>query len=598
VFRAILSWFFLSFALIGTAYALPNEVSYTIEAALDTQQDVITGRETVEFTNKTGRALTELYFHVYPNAFKRDSNSRYQRELCELGGICDPDAIYANPSDDAFLEIQSVTVFDARLGLSFPVKFNVEDTLLTVELLEPLPDGGRLRLDLEFIYDLMEAPENSAFAARLAIRSGHRDGVYTISLWYPKLAVYDEQGWRLQPYSYIGEFYGDFADYDVQLTVPEDFTVGATGRLEFEAVGSGVKTLRYTAQDVHDFAWAASARYRVSELEWNGITVRTLYLTQPGLAERALRALQFFSERFGPYAYPDFTVAEVEVGGGMEYPQMIMIAFGSEFEVSHEVAHQWWYGAVGNDEYNEAWLDEGFSTYSQELYFIEELRQPEALARSTWDFQEPGEVVLQPASRYSSLRSYAQAAYTKGSGILWMLRGLVGGETFDEILREYHVRFRYQNAKTPDFIATAEEVSGWQLDWFFDQWLRTTKRLDFSVEEVRSTPLEDGRYEHRITVRRAGEAVMPVEVRFFTSDGDAQSFRWDGLASENSFVYQGASPLARVEIDPEHEVLEENRENNVWAGRQANLPGVLALWIAVAALSVWFSRRRLSRQAD
>jgi hypothetical protein len=593
VLRALLSWVLLSFALIGTAYALPNEVSYTIAAALDTEQNIIEGRETVELINRTGRELSELYFHVYPNAFKRGSNSQYQRELCELGRICDPDAIYADPDDDAFMEIESVTVYDARVGLSFPVKFTVEDTLLTVELLEPLPDGGSVRLDLEFIYDLMEAPSSSAFAARLAIRSAHRAGVYTIALWYPKLAVYDEQGWHLQPYSYIGEFYGDFADYDVQLTVPEGFTVGATGRLEFEAVGSGVKTLRYAAERVHDFAWVACARYRVSEVEWDGITVRTLTLSRGDLAERALRALRFFSERFGRYAYPTFTVAEVEVGGGMEYPQMIMIAFGSEFEVSHEVAHQWWYGAVGNNEYNEAWLDEGFATYSQELYFIEELRQPEALARSTWEFREPGEVVLQPASQYPSLSSYAQAVYTKGSGILWMLRGLVGEDRFAEILREYYARFRFQNAKTPDFIATVEEVSGWKLDWFFDQWLRTTKRLDFSVSEARSTPLEDGRYEHRITVRRAGEAVMPVEVAFTTADGGRQSFRWDGLSAERSFVYEGTAPLVRVEIDPEHKVLEENRENNVWAGWQAGLPGKLVLWIAVAALSLWFSRRPL-----
>jgi hypothetical protein len=591
VLRAILSWLLLNLALIGTAYALPNEVSYTIEARLDAKHNVITGRETVEFTNRTGRELTELYFHVYPNAFRRDSNSWYQRELCELGGICDPDAIYADPDDDAFMDIQSVAAFDPRVGLAFPVRFSVEETLLTVKLFEPLADGRRVRLDLEYVYDLMEAPENSAFAARLAIRSAHRAGVYTIALWYPKLAVYDEQGWHLRPYSYIGEFYGDFADYDVQLTVPEDFTVGATGRLEFEAVGSGVKTLRYTAERVHDFAWVASARYLVSGVEWNGITVRTLTLTRADLAERALRALRFFSERFGRYAYSTFTVAEVEVGGGMEYPQMIMIGFGSEFEVSHEVAHQWWYGAVGNDEYNEAWLDEGFATYSQEIYFIEELRQPEALARSTWEFREPGEVVLQPASEYPSLSSYARAVYTKGSGILWMLRGLVGDETFTEILREYYARFRYRNAKTPDFIAAVEEVSGWKLDWFFDQWLRTTKTLDYSVTEARSTPLEDGRYEHRITVRRAGEAVMPVDVTFTTADGGAQSFRWDGLTSENSFVYQGTSPLVRVEIDPEHEVLEENRENNVWAGRQAGLPLVLSLGLALGVIFVLYRRR-------
>jgi aminopeptidase N len=413
-------------------------------------------------------------------------------------------------------------------------------------------------------------------AATLALRSGHRNGVYTIALWYPKLAVYDESGWHLEQYRYLGEFYGDFADYIVELTVPASFAVGASGRLEFEVSGSVKKTLSFFADDVHDFAWVASARYQVKEFEWEGILIRGLYLNQDALAERGLNALEFYSEQFGPYAYPVFTIAQVEAGGGMEYPALIMIGTGSDREIAHEVAHQWWYAAVGNNEFDEAWLDEGFSAFSEERYLMEELGYAEEFTRSSLRFREPGEIVLQPASQYPSLSIYAAAVYTKGSGILWMLRGLLGKETFDGLLREYYKQFQLRNVTTSDFTALAEKVSQRELDWFFDEWLRTTKTLDFSVKEVRSTLQGEGRYQNTFTVSRAGEATMPVVIQLTNLNGEMQRIEWDGQETEKQFVMEGASPLQRVTIDPERTILEEVRSNNTALLGQAQLPRTLS----------------------
>lgn len=559
-----------------TAYGLPNEVQYTIDAELDMQKNVITGSETIQITNRTGQTLSELYFHVYPNAFKRNSQSQYQRDLQSIAGIRDLNRIYANPNDDAFMQISSIT------NNSRSLDFSVQDTLLRVQMAEPLANDGQIKLTIEFIYDLMEVPPEGKMAAALAIRSGHRNGVYTISLWYPKLAVYDEAGWHLEPYSYIGEFYGDFADYLVELTVPASFQVGATGKLEFEVAGSLKKTLSFFAEDVHDFAWVASARYQVKELEWEGITVRALYLDQFALAERGLTALQFYSEQFGPYAYFVFTIAQVEAGGGMEYPAIVMIGLGSDREIAHEVAHQWWYAAVGNDEFNEAWLDEGFTTYSEERYLIDRLSYAEDFARSSLRYHESGEIVLQPASEYTSLSNYAAAVYTKGSGILWMLSGLLGKERFEQLLREYYARFRLQNVTTSDFTSLAEEVSQRELDWFFDQWLRTTKTLDFSVSEVRTLPQANGRYQDAITLQRTGEATMPVVIQLIDSQGVGQKLEWDGQGTTKQFIVEGASPLQSVTIDPERTVLEEIRSNNTWFGGQAQLLRSLPIWLAVA----------------
>jgi hypothetical protein len=390
-----------------TALALPNSVSYTINAQLDTAQNIINGQETVQFTNHTGQSLDALYFYVYPNAFKRGAQTQYQRDLLRYGVVRDLNEIYANPNDDAFMTVSSI-----RNG-NQTMSFSINDTIMRVVLKAPLADGAYLSIQISFVNHLLEAPPEARMAATLAIRSGWRNGVYTITLWYPKLADYDQAGWHLQPYTYIGEFYTDFGDYAVSLTVPAAMEVGATGQLISEVTQTASKTVHFEAQRVHDFAWVASARYQVQEFQLGSITMRALTLDIPDLGSRTVNALQFYGKIFGDYAYPVFTIAEVEVGGGMEYPSIVTIGQGSDLEIAHEIAHQWWYGAVGNDEFDEEWLDEAFATYSSERYLIEVLHYAEDWTRSSLNYYETGYVILEPASQFPSLSVFAEPSMSK-----------------------------------------------------------------------------------------------------------------------------------------------------------------------------------------
>ncbi len=546
----LLALVFWSFAL----WALPNEIEYAISAQLDVAKNIITGTETVRFTNHTGTELKELYFHVVPNAFKRGANTKYQQELQRAG--IPPQLIYASPNDDAFMEIKGVTAHGRALV------FSLEDTLMRVMLPEPLADGRTIELQIEFINDLLEPPPQALWAATLAVRSGYRESTYTVALWYPKLVVYDaDEGWNLDRYSLLGEFYGDFANYDVQLTVPANFVVGSTGVILSETVQGSQKLITVRAERVHDFAWVAGPSYRIEESELpNGTRLRVLSLGL-NMAPIAEDAVKFFAERFGPYAYPVVTVAQVTVGGGMEYPGIVMIAGGSASEITHELAHQWWYAAVGNDEMDEAWLDEAFATFSEELYQIERRGAPTS-RRSSYNFREPGIPVLTRADQFPSLSSYARSVYTKGSGVLWMLRWVITPENFDKVLREYYARFTYKHATTPDFIAVTEEVSGQELDWFFDIWLRTTKTLDFSLPLGSWRQLKDGQIETRLTILRRGEAIAPVRVVLYLRDGTTLETRWDGQQTVSELIFKSTSAPARAEIDPNHDVLEENRANN------------------------------------
>ncbi len=552
--QSISFWLLISCLWVLTSYALPNEIEYTISAQLDTTKNVITGTETVRFTNRTGTALTELYFHVVPNAFKRGANTKYQQELQRTG--IPPTLIYSSPDDDASMEITSVTANGQALA------FSIQDTLMRVDLKEPLLDGQTLALEISFVNDLMQPSAQAQWAATFAVRSGHRNSTYTVTLWYPKVVVYDaDEGWNLDQYSFLGEFYGDFANYDVTLTVPANFAVGCTGVILSEAVQGTQKTITVRAERVRDFAWVAGPFYRTEEIKLShGALLRVLSLGL-SMTATAADAMEFFNERFGPYAYPVVTVAQVTVGGGMEYPGIVMIAGGSVLEIVHELAHQWWYSAVGNDEMDEAWLDEAFATFSEELYQIERRRAPSS-TRSSYHFREPGIPVLTRADQFPSLRSYAQTVYTKGSGVLWMLRWVVGADSFDRLLREYYARFTYKNTSVRDFIAVAEESSAQELGWFFDIWLRSVKALDFSLPVGSWRQLEDGQIETRLTLVRQGEAIAPVRVVLHLRDGSTGEMRWDGEQTVTELVFKSQSAPLQAEIDPDHDVLEENRANN------------------------------------
>jgi len=511
----------------------------------------------VRFVNRTGTALSEIWLHLYPNAFKKNSNSNFQQQLQRIGGVL-PSQLYVNPNDDAFIEIKTIRAQGQDL------QYTINDTLMKVSLPKPIAAGEEIKLEIGFVYDLMEAPAAALFASRLAIRSAHRNGTYTMTLWFPKVVVYDKNGWNLVQFGYLGEFYSDFGAYRVELTLPSNMTVAATGTMIREELKGTQKTQIWEANKVHDFAWVAGSRYQISETKLaNNTIVRTVYLNLAQLHNTAIDTVNYFNQQFGAYPYPVITVAQVEAGGGMEFPGIVMIGGSSTLELVHELAHQWWYGIVGNDEEAEAWLDEGFATFAQELYDIDHLGRPYQVASSSFNFREPGVPVLTPSAHFTLISTYANAMYTKGSGILWMLRGMLGKAKFDQAIKNYFEKLKFKNATTPDFVAVAEGVSGQKLDWFFDEWLRTTKTIDVAVQNVSSVKQTNGNITLQATVTRSGDAAMPVRVQFVLSDGSKLEELWDGQDTEKVITFETQVALVNVIADPDQDLLEANRANNI-----------------------------------
>jgi hypothetical protein len=558
--------------------------SYRIDVQLDHAAHALHGRAVVTYRNTTSAPLGQLFLHLYPNAYR--PNTVFARDRHKLAFYMDPLTAVPDDENPGSLAVRSVAAQGAALS------FHVDQTIMRVALAQPLqPEAS---MEMEIVFDVAIPDFRDRF--------GRRGASYAISGWFPKLAMLDENGWHAAQFRGIGEFYSEPADYDVTITTPPGFVIGATGeRVDSAVAADRASITRWRARRVRDFAWVADPAYHVKEQQWGGVTVRYLHFARDSAVARrglayAVEALTYFSARYGQYPYPTFTVAQsagIGAGLGVEYPQLVMISLdlhrsalnAAAFEevVVHEVAHQWWYGLVGNDEAEEAWLDEGFASYSTRQFLNDKhggdvpvFRWPRALgflptpsktalerlmyanqARAGFDRE-----VLRPAAEFDEIQSYVVAVYYKASFVLDMLEYLVGREQFAAILRTYSERYRDRNATTSDFIAVAESKTGRSLEEFFRQWLETTDTCDYSIEDVSTGRTSAGEHITTIRVRRLGQVAMPVQLRITLVNGEEVFREWDGVAKSETIEVRSAASARAVELDPEHRLLETNRVNN------------------------------------
>lgn len=574
-----LSW------LCVPALALPNEISYEIHARLDAKDHKLYGNERILFTSKAEKPLTELYLHLWPNRFSEESIQA--REMGKLSF----DRLFPNGPDYGYLFIQELKL-DGK-----EVKYFIDDTILKIEPETPIAPDQTVEITVKFILKIPNALE----------RLGHDQGNYYISWWYPKLSVYDQKGWHPDVAHAFGasEPYEDFAHYSVELTVPQKMVVGATGQLYRETMNpDGTKTLTYIADNVHDFAWVADARYQSETLQWEDVTIVSLYFPEDAAAGKraaqyARDALEYFSRRFGRYPYSTFTVAEIRgFGFAMEYPQIIQQSYMLyripelftmlDSVTAHETAHQWFYGIFMNNQLEETWLDEGFATFAQVSYMEHKYGKAANSFDTLW-LKAQGlslltEIFKESNERAGLLSTYTRIAregreaplatplhkvpsgktvlpYHKGALMLFALENLVGTEKFDQIMQEYYRRYRYKQVTAEDFIKTAEDVSGRDLREFFAQWLTTTRMLDVSAGRLISRKIED-KYVTRVPVLQKGEMRIPVDAEATLADGTKVRQRWEMLDRRGTLTFITDKPVRSVTLDPDRVLPDLDRSDN------------------------------------
>jgi hypothetical protein len=573
---------------------------------------------------------------------------------------------------------------------------DLEETLARVALPRPLAPGDSVVLRVHF----------RVHVPRVFDRFGRTGDSYSMGQWYPKIVVHEREGWALDPYHFFAEFYGEFAEYDVAVTLPDDLWVGATGELiaaedgnneiplqhvpaaranvmltvatadslegrwpkqglrivplfgdtlsiagpsgttwsvprgspthyryawrddaghdALEADGTGhagpvrtvtawgdtsvadtlrslaattapgdtaqpsLKTLRFRASGVHDFAWVASPRYVRADSLWDGVAVRTLVFREDTLAWRGalamtVRALARHRRVVGPYVWPSFTTAEAATAGGaMEYPMLTMNDPGlsdGEFEwldttLAHESAHNWFYGMVGNDERRHPWLDEGFAQLLEDDYIDEyyprgfwKHRDRFRWVAPIWNSTRTERWLLRahdaeddqppswPADSSRSYSGYSIAAYDRPAVMFRSLRTAWGGERFGAFLRDVYRCGLGRHLVPADVYASANATVGVGADSLIRSWIETTGVPDVALGAVRRERTAEG-WRTTVEVRRKGAIAMPVPVEVTYADGTRETRIVPTGARTNRVVFDHRERVVRAEIDPRHQVFD------------------------------------------
>lgn len=570
-----------------TAEVLSNRVAeYHIDVTLNEKDGTLTGSETLTWTHPGKKTINEVYLHLYPNAFASEDTTFMK----ESGGKLRNDIM---PKDGwGSMEITELRTTDGisllhRIQYVQPDDGNTKDrTLAKVRLPVSVQGGESLTLRMKFTVKL----------PKIFARMGVADDFVMAGQWFPKISVYEpvgtrgrtSEGWNLHQYHGNSEFYSDFGIFSVRVNVPESYTVAATGfQTKKAVVKDGRKTIQYYADDVHDFAWSASPNFIYAEepfssAEVPGVRIK-LYLdpAHKDLKERyfyaAKVALANYSKWYGRYPYSTLSVvvppASGNGAGGMEYPTLVT-AFGAtsdspgydelERTVIHEIAHQFFYGMVANNEFEEAWLDEAFASYAEDKLMEQEFGIAPNLPIQSALITSPASLT-QYAWKYGSGDGYAKNAYYRGKLILLDIERQVGAKTMKRILSTYSHKYRFKHPTTADFQRIVEQVTGRSWKAYFQQYVYDGKMADFAVERIQITPVgsEDNRqYESSVVFSRKGATHPKVPLLFTFTDGHTVRKQWNGEDSRIEIKLQYKAPLAWVQIDPDYTLTVENMHIN------------------------------------
>lgn len=570
---------------------------------MDVKSHRFTGTEVLRYENNSPDTLRELFFHLYLNAFKPGSEMDVRART-----IVDPDARMG----DRIAALSQEEVGDLTCTLitqdGRPVRLEPLGTVLRVTLARPLLPGKHTTLRIDFHGQVP-----------VQIRRSGRDNAegvaYSMTQWFPKVAAYDDRGWHADPYV-SREFYGEWGDYDVKITLDSTFTVAATGvlanakeighgyaqRTKNQKRSDGKLTWHFKAPKVHDFAWSADPDYKnVTAQVPGGPLLRFIYKDSPKFEEvwgqlpgYMVRTVEYMDRNFGKYPWPTFTFAQGG-DGGMEYPMFTLITgerrLGSLVGTSvHEVLHNWYYGVLASDELSFPWMDEGFSEYAGSKVMKELFPgntkgrvHSDAMAAYLRLVASPHhEPMSLEADQFATNRAYSDNTYSKGEFFLDQLGAVIGDSTLQRGLRRYYTTCGFKHPRPIDVQRVMEKESGLQLAWYFNEWINTTRKLDYAVKGV----MQHGD-STTVTLERKDLMLMPVDVVVQGAEGELELFHiplslmlgarkeqpdgheWHTLPpwqwTDPTYSFTIPVPLARIqriELDPFSRLGDVDRSND------------------------------------
>jgi len=628
-----------------------RRVSYDIVAQLNPDKNSVSAVERITWRNPGPVPVSELQFHLYLNAFSgpkttfmSEGGDKHRgfssNEADRWGGVkinrmviaADPPLPHGDfnaipspmPGPPAGIDITDSIEFIR------PDDGNEDDfTVITVQLPEPVAPGETIAPNVDFTSKLPRVTARTGWTEK---RNGTK--FFFVGQWFPKLGVYEVPGqryvpadaeegrWNTHQFHLNSEWYSDFGTYRVQMTVPSDYTLGASGVRIAEESTDSTTTYTYVADDVHDFAWTASQDYLEFYDRWKHVEIRLLIQPEhEGQVRRHFEAaktgLQYFDDWYGEYPYTTLTLVD-GIGGsnGMEYPTLITCGtfYGLpdrfrilELVTIHEFGHQYWYGLLASNEFEESWLDEGINSYTEMRIMDDAYGFGSAIGFPGFeingsDFQRLGYTKNRPTrgaiythSWKHDFNDYGKVSYSKPAMVLGTLEGYIGTERMRKLMRTYYTRWRFRHPTTRDFIDVANEIAGQDLSWFFDQFIYGTVAVDYTVAGVSSKRIDrstqgdpdggdmqdrkDGSgdleeqsgnesrkmYLSKVVLQRKQNGIMPVDVMVRFENGETESFVWDDGDEWKKIEYERPDRVAEVYIDPENKVLLDlNKLNNRW----------------------------------
>jgi hypothetical protein len=505
--RRLLDLFLLIVVIPPRAYSQywQQQVNYTIDVSLNDKEHALDGFETIEYFNNSPDTLRFIWFHIWPNAYKNDRTAFTDQSL-ENGNT---KFYFSGKEQKGYINRLDFKIDEVTAQMEdHPNHIDIVKVILPV----PLPPGQKTTITTPFHVKL---PYNFS-------RGGHDGQSYQVTQWFPKPAVYDKKGWHPMPYVDQGEFYSEFGTFKVRITLPKNYVVAATGELQDpvekewlksrasfdwqpiaqkeKTVGGGVKTtlqkfpesssetktLYYSQDNIHDFAWFADKRFIVNHdttrlASGRVIDVYTYYTAShkevwKDNLQNAKDAIHHYSRLVGEYPYNVVSVVQGPqgYGAGMEYPTITIIAPGMnkksvDITIAHEIGHNWFYGILGSNERDHPWLDEGINSYYDNKYEAAKYGKKNQLERILFETKavtKTDQPIELPSEEYSAT-NYGLSVYYKTAEWLRYLENLLGTEVFNAAMQNYYQQWKYRHPQPEDFKKVMEESSGRNLDSAF-----------------------------------------------------------------------------------------------------------------------------------
>ena len=569
-----------------------QRVEYNINIDFNHKNHQFLGQQNLIYFNNSPDTINKVFFHLYFNAFQPGSMMDVRSR-----SLPDPDSRVMDrisklkKNEIGFHEIKMIQQSGMKL------EYHIQGTVLEVKLQNPLLPNQSTDFYLEYI---SQVPKQIRRSGR-----NNKEGIdYSMAQWFPKIAEYDKDGWHANPYI-AREFYAPWGDFDVSISIHKDYVVAATGILQSQINDNQKKTWRFKAEDVHDFVWAADPDYVHDILKVDSENLELHFYYQKSsdemvqnwkkLQDDTAEAFKFINKKFGKYPYSKYSI--IQGGdGGMEYPMATLITgertYSSLLSVTiHEVLHSWYQMLLGTNESYLAWMDEGFTSFAQNITFLNKFNNIynldliNPLKKSYnryYNFVKTGleEPLSTHSDHFSTNEAYGVGSYTKGAIFLMQLSYIIGEDNLYKGLRRYYNQWKFKHPNEHDFIRIMEKVSGIELDWYLDYWIKTIHQIDYSVV-VRDN---DSKYLG-IIISRIGKMPMPIEIEIQYDDFSTTNYYiplsimrgekdlgdnvvllkdWEWVNEYYEFdIDLSEKKITKIEINPSGKMADVDKENNI-----------------------------------